>query len=316
MTDNNALRNQRQQLFTPYLEQLQKSFEGSLQDNYAQSDVQIVECPNLQSPPWHLATTGISGSRNVLVDVGGVDNIHYPENNGVTFDLERVARTVGLAEGYIMGPGAGNCKRTKVNSELIANSNLSSCMCKSKYSIVTDSGDYLMGDYCHNDIGVLANLMITDGGHGKVLKVRAAQRKGELNFVSCIRRGLMKDFPGKSIGMGTVFQISKGKIKAHVMPDFLGKDILSKEDSDRWLKFYIMTAPLTCIGILLTEDTANLGLRMEHTHFYSDHNDCGHYHHDVTPEEVVYEGYFVLCHEVYRVEPPLRSQNRTIFFKD
>ncbi len=29
---------------------------------------------------------------------------------------------------------------------------------------------------------------------------------------------------------------------------------------------------------------------MEHTHFYSEHGEGGHYHNDTTPEEVEYHG--------------------------
>lgn len=41
----------------------------------------------------------------------------------------------------------------------------------------------------------------------------------------------------------------------------------------------------------------------------------GHYHYDVTPEEVEYEGYFVVCDEVFRVAKATPSPDRTVFFK-
>ena len=41
----------------------------------------------------------------------------------------------------------------------------------------------------------------------------------------------------------------------------------------------------------------------EHTHFhsYKHSKDAGHYHFDVTPNEIEYEGYFNISKEVYRV---------------
>jgi hypothetical protein len=57
---------------------------------------------------------------------------------------------------------------------------------------------------------------------------------------------------------------------------------------------------------------------MEHTHFYSDHNEggtrhsalsldkshvfAGHYHRDTTPDEVEYHAFFTPCETVFRVE--------------
>jgi hypothetical protein len=43
---------------------------------------------------------------------------------------------------------------------------------------------------------------------------------GSENFISCIRNGLKRDFPGKFIGLGGVFVMKTGKLNAHVMPDF------------------------------------------------------------------------------------------------
>ena len=47
----------------------------------------------------------------------------------------------------------------------------------------------------------------------------------------------------------------------------------------------------------------NLRESGEHTHFHSDEhkNDAGHYHFDVTPDEIEYEGYFNTAQEVHRV---------------
>ena len=71
---------------------------------------------------------------------------------------------------------------------------------------------------------------------------------------------------------------------------------------DKWLKFFEMHAPLTCQTTFIS-DQMGIDFRMEHTHFFSDHNDGGHYHYDLTPEEVEYSGYFLPCTKAFRVAP-------------
>lgn len=47
-----------------------------------------------------------------------------------------------------------------------------------------------------------------------------------------------------------------------------------------------------------------MDLRVEHTHCFSTHGDGGHYHEDVTPEQVVYEGYFTPAERLFRIDRP------------
>lgn len=50
--------------------------------------------------------------------------------------------------------------------------------------------------------------------------------------------------------------------------------------------------------------TQGLDMRIEHFHCFSEHGDGGHYHYDVTPDEVEYRGYFTLPEYVYRIDKP------------
>jgi len=48
-----------------------------------------------------------------------------------------------------------------------------------------------------------------------------------------------------------------------------------------------------------------LDLRIEHTHGYSVTNGTGgHYHHDVTPDDIEYLGYFSPAEKIYRIDKP------------
>ena len=75
-----------------------------------------------------------------------------------------------------------------------------------------------------------------------------------------------------------------------------------------FLQFYEPVGPnLQCYSVLWTGDPTGgqLDLREsgEHTHFhsYDDKKKAGHYHFDVTPNEIEYECYFNIAHEVFRV---------------
>ena len=68
-------------------------------------------------------------------------------------------------------------------------------------------------------------------------------------------------------------------------------------------------------SVLWTGDPTggNLNLREsgEHTHFhsYNHDRDAGHYHFDVTPDEIEYEGYFNNATEVHRVNNIYKELN-------
>jgi len=300
----------------PTLEEIGNCFHSSLAKNFKEVSINVIDCPDLSLEPWKLSSKSIGGIRRIA-DVGGVDNLHYIENNSKTFLLEEVAKTVGLQGGFVMGPGAGSIQQTGgMLTELMADSNLSTGDIHSKFCKVTENGGYKLEDYKSNEIGVLANLLVCEGHPCKVIHVKCSERNGELNFVTCLRKALDESFKDKSVGIAGIFEIKKGKIRAHVMPDFPRKDMLSRKVVEEWLQFYEMKAPLICLSVFISNDKQNLGLRLEHTHFYSAHGDGGHYHFDTTPSEVEYEGYFVICEAAYRLNPPVLSKDRKEFFQN
>jgi len=265
--------------------------------------VAFVDCPDLSSEPFYLPTKGICG-KSTIADIGGVDNLHFTKNHGKVFEMGDIAATVGQKDApLIIGPGAGSAKVVGVNSELIVNVNLATHVHDSKCAKVTDNGSYIQFDYNSTQFGLLANLMISQGQPGKVLEVKASERTGNLNFVTCMRKAVEERFPDHVIGLAGVINISKGSIKAHVMPDFPSCNLESSKEVEEWLKFYEMKAPLTCHTVFVSRDFPNkMGLRLEHTHFYSKHGDAGHYHYDITPDQVEYTAYLVLCEKIHRVD--------------
>lgn len=138
------------------------------------------------------------------------------------------------------------------------------------------------------------------------MKIKAKRRIGDENFVSSIRKAIISKHGVKCIGLGGVFLIQQGKVKLHVMPEFSKSPLNSDNDVENWLKFYEMTSPLVCLSVLVSNDPG-LDLRMEHTHCFSNHGEGGHYHHDTTPEDIEYEGYFSLAEEIVRIDRPART---------
>lgn len=103
------------------------------------------------------------------------------------------------------------------------------------------------------------------------------------------------------MSLGGVFVIRKGKARVHVMPGFSEVPLRGREEVEGWLRYFEMGAPLVCLSVFHSFDPG-LGLRMEHTHCFSGHGEGGHYHGDVTPEEVEYEAYFNVAKVLYRID--------------
>ena len=170
--------------------------------------------------------------------------------------------------------------------------------------------------YDGSSCGCLCNLFLSDGKCGEdVIYVKVKTRTGKLNFTNCVReslqnvKGYAKD---KQIGMGGVVKVTNGKVKAHVMPDFLEEavDVMDPKQIavDNWLYYYDCGPNLVMMATFISGDPTennSLHLRVEHTHFYTLNkgvNEGGHYHYDTTPEEIEYEAYLNTAGYIYRVD--------------
>jgi hypothetical protein len=176
-------------------------------------------------------------------------------------------------------------------------------------SIVSEKGEPYQSSYQPKTCGPFQHIMISSLDSKKpriLIEIDVRQRltdehEEENNFISVIRRSL-KQYSKEPMALGGIFRVEKGTVKAHIMPDFVNEDLTTKEQVEQWLKFYDMQAPLNCLSVLLTEDIDNAGFRLEHSHFFSDHGQAGHYHYDITPKEVHYHGYFIVCEEAIIVD--------------
>ena len=52
-----------------------------------------------------------------------------------------------------------------------------------------------------------------------------------------------------------------------------------------------------------------LDLRVEHTHCFSAHGEGGHYHYDITPDDVDYHGYYTVAEQLVRIDRPVHTHS-------
>ena len=214
----------------------------------------------------------------------------------------------------VIGPGAADQTHLSTNGELVFNMTVdqyNKVLTQRSYSaVVSKDEEPCQSSYQPKTCGPFQHIMISSVDRTKssilfeidVQERLTAEHEEENNFISVLRRSLQQ-YSKEPMALGGIFRVEKGTVKAHVMPDFLNEDFTTKQQVDQWLKFYDMQAPLNCLSVLLTEDINNAGFRLEHSHFFSDHGQAGHYHFDITPKEVHYHGYFIVCDEAIIVDP-------------
>lgn len=295
-------------LDSPSLRDIVSCIKTGLDDNFANTSVDVVQCPDLREPPFNLAAPGLCGNPRIA-DVGGPANLHpFPKwDRRYSFLDLATLMEMPKDKGFLIGAGAGDWTQVGQNSELMPNLSYEGDAMKNltHYAKVEKDGSVLCERYapeCHTG-GLMANLFGSDGSPGEVLKITAAIRRGKLNFTDAIQAALKDAYGGRTISLGGVFVIKQGKANMHVMPDFSKEALETGEDVKKWLRFFDMRAPMVCLSVFHSHDPG-LDLRMEHTHCFSDHNEGGHYHADTTPDEVSYEAYFNIAEVLYRIDRP------------
>mgnify|MGYP001217792312 CR=1 FL=1 len=296
------------------LDEISKSLQTGLSKNYKEVQVSVIDCPNLRN--WDCPAEGIGGNPKII-DVGGEPYMHDPKFLGAEFDYEEIAKKINSKKSYALGAGSGamSCLNGHCG-ELIINENLITDESKSIVARVSEDKKCIVEKYSARKHGGLGNIYYTDGKKEKVIKLKIKRRNGKQGSLpQSIRTALIENLVAddKHLALAGIFRVVSGKIRSHVQPDY--KDIKheyydskSMKCVKNFLQFYEPVGPkLQCYSVLWTGDPTggNLNLREsgEHTHFHSYEHDknAGHYHFDVTPGEIEYEGYFNIAKEVYRV---------------
>lgn len=311
----------------PPLEELAATFLPALQYNYAQASATVVQCPNLTQPPFHLASPGLCGNERTG-DIGGQPHLSPRPLLDKKYSLLACAEAMEMSSkrGMFLGAGAGPFYDIGQNSELAPNlswkngfeqSDVRNLTHYTKINDPPNGGEAKVT--CDRspttNCALMMNLFGSDGSPGPVLKITARSRKGEGgSFTEFLRNTLATTYgPDHHISMGGVVLLKTGKALFHVMPDFPSESELpfrGREHLVEWLRFRNFSAPMVCLTVFDSADPEGLGLRMEHTHCFSeDKDEGGHYHHDLLPgedgaEEVEYEAYLNTAKVLYRVDQP------------
>lgn len=293
----------------PPLEELAKAIVAGLQTNFEDSSVTVEQCPDLRQAPFHLAGEGLNGSIRIA-DIGGPPYLE-PPNFSKKYDFLEMSKLMELpqSKGFMLGASAGPYYVLGVNAELMPNVSYQNgeITNRTHYAKIAED-DSVRCQPIERSTGFafMANLFGSEGLPGPALHIKASTRKGSPNFTDTIQNGIKAAYGDKLVSIGGVFLIKRGRANLHVMPDFSKKPLKTREDVDKWLRRFEFDAPLICLSVLHSGDDQGLSLRREHTHCFSvdGKNNGGHYHYDVSKEEVVYEGWYNVAEWVYRIDNP------------
>lgn len=294
-------------LFVPTLDDLAIGIKSSLENNYKNVQVCVQSCPDLTY--LGIASSGICG-KTCLVDVGGVPFLLDPEWQDVYFDLKKLLEVIERPLGNVIGAAAAWNGRIGVNGELMSSNCPITERNTTHFSLVDKQGSCHCAVYPWMEQGPLSNMFVSDGKNKDIIYVEVEVRTGDDNLITCIRKGLTEYFQcegEKQLGIGGVFFLEKGKVRAHVMSDFASTCLIdgSPEVLNDWLKYYQVGPNLVFLTTMITGDPTggDMHLRLEHTHFFSCKKPItgGHYHYDTTPAIVKYIGYFSPAETVFRI---------------
>ena len=300
-------------LWSPPLGILRDALEDGLSRNYRRVGVRVKQCPDLRR--LGCAWEGLGGAP-CLVEVGGEPCAHNPRYRDMRFETEEILRCAGHPGPQVLGAGmacpttlGGHC------GEVIANHD-TRAVPASRSARVDERGRCRVEAYPSGRFAGLANLYLARGEPGPVIEIEIAHRTGGQGSLPLAMRDALAPLAGREgreIGLGGVFRVERGQVRAHVMPDY---DCIGHEyyDVERerivrdFLRFFEPVGPgLLCFSVLWTGDPTGGALDLrpssEHTHFFHPGDDTmgGHYHFDVTPEEIHCRGWFAPAQAVLRV---------------
>lgn len=298
--------------FQPGLGVVSDALRSGLAAHFETVEVECMPCPDLTE--IGVASRGMGGS-TALLEFGGEPYAHNPAYRGINVNIDEMLDATGISNPKVFGAAmadaaaiGGNC------GEMISNADPNT-QNLSRVARIGAEQACVVERYTAATCGPIANLFVSEGGPGDVIRIDVRKRIGtEFSLTQIIRQCLAKPAEHNGhIGIGGVFELVQGKVRSHVMPNYDciadGYYDTDKEQVVRdFLQFYEHMGPgLLLFCALWTGDptSGNLNLRPsgEHTHFY--HPDdaiqqAGHYHGDVSPDEVHYRGYFNLASRIIR----------------
>jgi len=292
--------------------QVVAALRDGLARHFEHVDVDLVECPDLRQ--IGLASAGMCGS-TALFEFGGEPYAHNPRYRGKNVSVPEMIAASGVDNAKVFGAAMADAAAIDGNcGEMISNVDPDGDN-QSRVARVGAQQECVVERYSALTCGPIANLFVSEGAPGDVIRVDVRTRIGDqISLTQAMRDGLAAIVQGDDhVGLGGVFELLEGKVRSHVMPNYDciedGYYDTEKEQVVRdFLQFYEHMGPgLLFFCALWTGDPTggklNLRPSGEHTHFYHPDNSmqqAGHYHGDVTPEGVHYRGYFNVASKIFR----------------
>ncbi|XP_076638189.1 ester hydrolase C11orf54 homolog [Colletes latitarsis] len=298
----------KKELHAPSLDEIKDVLKQGLIDNFSEVQIEVVDCPDLTQKPFNLAAPGLS-ENPTLLEIGGPSFLLPSVQRDKLYNIQELLKNLQCCkDSFVIGAGAGPWPHLNSNCELIMNMVISSSGVKNETRISfvdQTNGHCILQTLPNNEtrLALLANLFVSEGKPGPVLKVHVKKRTGSDDFIACMQKAIAQHYKHELVGLGGTFLMNNGKIKQHVMPDFSTTPINTLTQLNNWLHFYNMSTPLIAVGTFVSSES-DLDLRVQHFHSFSQHGEGGHYHIDTTPESIEYLGYFNVGTMLYRVDKP------------
>ncbi|MGI9271841.1 MAG: DUF1907 domain-containing protein [Woeseiaceae bacterium] len=286
------------------------ALQSGLEAHFESVTVQSVECPNLTE--IGVASSGMGGA-TALMEFGGEPYAHNPRFRGTNVSVSEMLRVSGIDNARVFGAAMADTAALDGNAgEMISNVGAKNL---SRVARVGSNKECISEPYPADTCGPIANMFVSEGTSGEVISIEVKKRISDQMSLTQAMRDSLASITGdlNHVGIGGVFELLQGRIKSHVMPNYEclvdGYYDVSKEQVVKdFLQFYDHMGPgLLFFAALWSGDPSggdlNLRASGEHTHFY--HPDtsvqqAGHYHGDVTPEDVHYRGYFKPADRIIR----------------
>ncbi|KPI40477.1 Ester hydrolase-like protein [Cyphellophora attinorum] len=321
------------ELSSTTLADLASVISSGLRNSFSRSSCTVTITADLRLPPYHLAAPGLSGSPRV-VDIGSPPSPPTQPHQKIRPPLHRQTDRPPAIPRAAHRRRRGPFHTVGKNCELAPNIAYSDggrkVVNRTHYTKLEPGSDGSLVPQClqieeeSTGFALMANLYGSQGLPGEALHITATARTGShASFTDAIQDAIREHYGPDHplISLGGVFVLKRGKANFHVMPDFPGPkepELDSDEAIAKWLRYFDFEAPVVALSVLHTcgEDVVKeLGLRVEHSHCFSEAEDGskdqgtgrgGHYHYDVdeTKDVVEYEGWFNVAEWVYRVDRP------------
>ncbi|XP_033207949.1 ester hydrolase C11orf54 homolog [Belonocnema kinseyi] len=171
-------------LYVPDLEKLKAVLTEELAKNFAEVSVEVVDCPDLNKPPFSLGASGLGGNPEIL-DIGGPSVSIDGASESYTLDAI-VSRSSGRTKGFMIGASQGPEDYYLGLCEIVVNVVLN---CPASYpgSIAAlsnaENDDYYMERLPGNDMGItfVGNVLLSEGEPVKVVQVHVKKRIGSIS---------------------------------------------------------------------------------------------------------------------------------------